>query len=188
MSVRSFTTMIAALIIAATPLSATERTINGSVSMGSGAGLVGDGKLEFPYAFGVTRGIRRLTEGCGVRFGAGTTRCIVKFRETNGSIVEIISAKRPSFSGKSINLAGSVFDADLCPSPDLVDIQSRACRHVDDVSVYVERANTITAMIRYNNEIRFLSTQRVVINCKGNAVSLRSFMTGDLPPGAKNCR
>ena len=148
------------------------------VTMGSGMGVVSADNKGYTYAFGVTRGIRLLTEGCGVRMGAEGFPCIVKFRESKGSITEILSAKRPRFEGRIVGLAGSIFDTSLCPSQAALDADSPSCQYKSSLEVYVEKANAGEAQLRVNGEILYAVTQRVVLNCKGTRLSLRSFLTG----------
>jgi clan AA aspartic protease (TIGR02281 family) len=180
------TTTIGVIFVAGQTL-ATERTINGWISMGSDMGLVWSDTSEFPYALGVTRGIQILSKGCPIHMGE-EIQCIVKFREENGSIIEFISAKRPGFDGKTINLLGQVFDTELCPSAQMPVATSNTCKHVEDLVVYVERANPQTTMVMYNQDTLFVPTQRVLLYCKGIDISLKSFMTSDFPPGVQSCR
>ena len=87
------------------------------------------------------------------------------------------------FTGKDIKLAGSVFDTNMCANP----ASLKGCTYVEEANVFIEKAAPEITLVRYNQNLLYVPTQRVIVNCKGTDVSLRSVLLKSLPPGIKSC-
>ncbi len=177
------TTLLAS---AATPAVSGTVSIDGEISMGSSLGLIYNSKAEYTYS-GATRNLAILGKACPVHMGE-TTRCKVRFKETRGQVTEIIAAKSGETAGVPVHKPGSVFDAFVCDSKDSVAFDQRpGCRHFDELMVQVIAMDKDVAKVVWNGQVKYAFSQRTLVNCKGTAISLASYIGRNFPPDLKGC-
>lgn len=163
-----------------------EVTVSGKITSGSSLGSIFDGNKSYEYG-GTTRNLAALSKGCPVRMGE-TAPCIARFIEADGFITKMISARQPSFGGRTLDKPGSVFDAFVCDQKDAVGYDAKVgCQHFDELTVEVIAINRDISKIRWNGQEKYVLTQRTIINCHGTSISAASYLGGNFPPGLKRC-
>ena len=177
---------IAIIAFAVSPAVCGEVAINGEISLGSSLGQIYNGKVEYTYS-GATRNLAALSKACPIRMGE-TTHCKVRFKETGGTVTEIISARSGETEGIPINKPGSVFDAFVCDGKANVDFDERpGCHHFDELMVQVISMDKDIAKVVWNGQAKYAFSQRTLVNCKGTAISLASYVGRNFPPELKGC-
>ena len=155
--------------------SSREVTVNGFITHGSSVGSIFDESGEYYYG-DRTKHIARLYSACPTLDGE-IGGCAVHFIANNNSIVDIVSAS-------TITFPAEIFDADVCPVgfTSGYDVK-RMCVHVTKMSGVLISADAEIAKMRIDDQVRFVTMQRVLVKCKNILVTWNSVTSNSLPPG-----
>lgn len=165
---------------------AAELSFSGTVSSGSSAGLISNGAKDYAYD-GNTKNLSALLKACPLTMGEIIT-CKVRFREQNGTVTEILSAKGHSFGGKTVNKPGNVVDAFVCDRAEAVGYDQKVgCQHFDSLTIQVLATKGAVTKLRWNGQEKYTLTQRTLVNCNGTSISVASFLGRSFPPEIKSC-